>query len=66
MTQWYLLAVSLPVKIDAQKHPMSAVLLFLVASGLLWFLISQARRREARRDGNAKRSDTWSRRPPRY
>jgi hypothetical protein len=60
----YLLALSLPVKIDAQKDPVPAILLFLVAAGLLWFLITLARRRDARRTG--RRSDTWSRRPPRY
>jgi hypothetical protein len=62
----YLLAVSLPVKIDAQKDPVPAILLFAVAAALLWFLITQARRRDARRAGRGRRSDTWSRRPPRY
>jgi hypothetical protein len=62
----YLLALALPVKIDAQKHPVPAILLFAVAAGLLWFAIAQARRRDARRTGQGRRSDTWSRRPPRY
>jgi hypothetical protein len=66
VTQWYLLAVSLPVKIDAQKNPVPALLLFAVACMLLWFGIAQARRRDARRAGRGRRSDTWSRRPPRY
>jgi hypothetical protein len=67
VTHWYLVAVSLPVKIDAQKNPVPALLLFAVACLLLWFAIGQAKRREARREaGERRRSDTWSRRPPRY
>jgi hypothetical protein len=66
VTQWYLLAVSLPVKIDAQKDPVPALLLFAAACLLLWFAVAQARRRDARRAGRRRRSDTWSRRPPRY
>jgi hypothetical protein len=62
----YLLALSFPVKIDAQKDPVPALLLFAVAALLLWFLIAQTRRRDARRAGRGRRSDTWSRRPPRY
>jgi hypothetical protein len=62
----YLLALSLPVNIDAQKHPLSALLLFAIAAGLLWFAVAQTRRRDARRAGRSRRSDTWSRRPPRY
>ncbi|HTK17263.1 MAG TPA: hypothetical protein VL769_12775 [Acidimicrobiia bacterium] len=62
----YLLALSLPVKIDAQKNPVPALLLFAVAAALLWFLIAQARRRDARRAGRGRQSDPWSRRPPRY
>jgi hypothetical protein len=62
----HLLALSLPVKIDAQKDPVPALLLFAVAALLLWFLITLARRRDARRAGQGRRSDTWSRRPPRY
>ena len=65
MTKWYLLAVASPVKIDAQKDPIPALLMFAVACMILWFLVAQARRRDARRAG-ARRSDTWSRRPPRY
>ena len=62
----YLIAVSLPVKIDAQKNPVPALALFALAAGLLWFAIVAARRRDARRAGQGRRSDTWSRRPPRY
>ena len=62
----YLVALSLPVKIDAQKDPVPALLLFAVAAGLLWFAVTLARRRDARRAGRGHRSDTWSRRPPRY
>ena len=62
----YLLALSLPVKIDAQKNPVPAMLLFAVVVALLWFLVMLARRRDARRAGQGRRSDTWSRRPPRY
>jgi hypothetical protein len=65
VTQWYLLAVASPVKIDAQKSPLPALLMFALICLFLWFLVSQARRREARRAG-PRRSDTWSRRPPRY
>jgi hypothetical protein len=59
-------ALSLPVNIDAQKNPVPALLLFALAAGLLWFAVAQARRRDARRAGQDRRSDTWSRRPPRY
>jgi hypothetical protein len=62
----YLLALALPVKIDAQKNPVPALMLFAVVVALLWFLVLQARRRDARRAGHGRRSDTWSRRPPRY
>jgi predicted permease len=63
----YLLAFSFPVKIDAQKDPLPAIVLFFVAAVLLWFLISQARRRDARKaSGQGRRQDSWSRRPPRY
>jgi hypothetical protein len=65
VTQWYLLAVASPVKIDAQKSPVSALLMLAATGLLLWFLVAQARRRDARRAG-PRRSDTWSRRPPRY
>ncbi len=62
----YLLALSAPVNIDAQKNPMPALFLFAIAAGLLWFAVAQARRRDARRAGQGRRSDSWSRRPPRY
>jgi hypothetical protein len=62
----HLLAVSLPVKIDVQKDPVPALLLFALAALLLWFLVTLARRRDARRAGQGRRTDTWSRRPPRY
>jgi hypothetical protein len=62
----YFLALSLPVKIDAQKNPVPAILLFAVAAAVLWFAITLARHRDARRAGQGRRSDTWSRRPPRY
>ena len=66
MTHWYLLAVSLPIKIDAQKDPLPALLLFAVVCVLLWFLVAQARRRDARRSGRGRRSDSWSQRPRRF
>ena len=66
MTQLYLLAVSLPVKIDAQKNPLPALLLFAVACALLWLAVSQARRRDERRAGRGRRQDSWSHRPRRY
>jgi len=62
----YLLAVQLPVKIDAQKNPVPALLLFALAAVLLWFLVAQARRREERKARQGRQRDTWSRRPPRY
>jgi hypothetical protein len=60
------LALSLPINIDAQKNPVPAILLFLLVAALLWFLVSQARRRDARRARQRGGSDSWSRRPPRY
>ena len=66
MTHLHLLALSLPVKIDVQKDPVPALLLFALAGLLLWFLVTLARRRDARRAGQGRRTDTWSRRPPRY
>jgi hypothetical protein len=63
----YLLALSLPVDIDAQKDPLPALMLFALAAGLLWFFITLARRRDARKaSGQGRRDDTWGRRPPRY
>ena len=62
----YLLALQLPVKIDAQKNPLPALFLFAIVAGLLWFAVVQARRRDARKAGRGRRSDSWSRRPPRY
>jgi hypothetical protein len=62
----YVLALSLPVDIDVQKNPLPAILLFALAAGLLWFAVTQARRRDARRAARSRGSDTWSRRPPRY
>jgi len=62
----YLLALSLTVKIDAQKNPLPAILLFLLAAGLLWFLVVQARRRDARKARSGRGGDSWSRRPRRY
>jgi hypothetical protein len=61
-----LLALSLPVKIDAQKDPLPAVFLFLLAAGFLWFLVVQARRRDARKARSGRNGDSWSRRPPRW
>ena len=63
----YLLALWFPVKIDAQQNPVPALLMFALAALLLWFAVTQARRRDARRAaGQGRRTDTWSRRPPRY
>jgi hypothetical protein len=62
----HLLALSLPVKIDAQKNPLPALLLFALVAGLWWFLLAAARRRDARRAGRGRGSDTGFRRPPRY
>lgn len=68
MMSWYFGAMSLPVGFDAQNNPVPAILLFALVSFALWFLVAQARRRDARR---AKRGDRdlsgWrSRQPPRY
>jgi hypothetical protein len=63
----YVLALSLPVKINAQKDPLPVLMFFVVAVALLWFLVTLARRRDARKaSGQGRRQDTWSRRPPRY
>lgn len=62
----FLLALNLPVNIDAQKDPLPVLLLFAVAVVLLWFAVTAARRRDARRAAQGRRSDSWSRRPPRY
>jgi hypothetical protein len=62
----YLLALSLPVNIDARKNPVPALLLFALVALLLWFAVAQARRREERRARQGGPRDTWSRRPPRY
>jgi hypothetical protein len=56
----------LPINIDAQKNPVPAILLFLLAAALLWFLVAQARRRDVRRARQRGGSESWSRRPPRY
>ncbi len=61
-----LLALTLPIDIDAQKNPLPAIFFFALAVALLWFLVTQARRRDARRAGQGRGQDTWSRRPPRY
>ena len=58
----YPLAVSLPINIDAQKNPLPALLFFAIVVGLLWFGVSQARRRDARRAGRGRRDDSRSRR----
>jgi hypothetical protein len=63
---WYLVAVTLPVRIDAQKDPIGPILAFAFACVVLWFLVSQARRRDARRARGRDLSGWRSRQPPRY
>ena len=65
---WYLGVSSLPVGIDAQKNPVPALLLFALVCFVLWFLVVQARRRDARRANRGDRDlSGWrSRQPPRY
>ena len=46
---WYLGAVLMPVGFDAQQNPIPALLLVALICFLLWFLVGQARRRDARR-----------------
>jgi hypothetical protein len=62
----HLLALSLPVKLDAQKNPVPVLALFGLVVALWWFALAAARRRDARRAGRGRGSETWSRRPPRY
>ena len=45
---WYFGTVSLPVGFDAQQNPVPAIFLFALVSLALWFLVAQARRRDAR------------------
>ena len=37
------------VKIDAQRHPVTPLLVAAAACAVLWFIVAGARRREARR-----------------
>jgi hypothetical protein len=62
----YLSGAVVPGEDRRPEEPVPALLMFALAAGLLWFAIAQARRRDARRAGRGRRSDTWSRRPPRY
>jgi len=66
---WYLEALSMPIHIDAQKNPVPAVLIFVAACILLWFLTGLARHRDERRArvrDLSQHTDGRSRRPPRY
>lgn len=58
----------MPIGIDVQRNPVPALLLFAAATVLLWFLVAQARRRDARRSNRGDRDlSGWrSRQPPRY
>ena len=64
---WYLEALSMPIRIDAQTNPLPAILLFGVVCALLWFAVASARHRETRRAAKEQDLSGWrSRQPPRY
>lgn len=61
---WSLAILGLFVHIDAQKDPLQALIAAGVIGAVLWFVVAQARRREARRtesrrDGTDRRPRDW-------
>ena len=62
---WYLLALSMPIKIDVQRNPAPAIILVLALGGVLWFLVSIARHRDERRHTRGDLSGWRSRERPR-
>jgi hypothetical protein len=65
---WTLEALSSPIHLDAQKHPIAALLVFSAFCLLVWFFIRIARRRDERR-ARVRDLSQWSHRgsrpPPR-
>jgi hypothetical protein len=55
---WYLVAL---FKIDAQKDPAPAILLFLAVCAVLWLLVTFARHRDERRKARGDLSGWRSR-----
>jgi hypothetical protein len=66
---WYLVALSMPINIDAQKHPLSAIFAFAAACLFVWFAVGRAKHRDERR-ARARNLSQWSQyrspKPPRY
>jgi hypothetical protein len=62
---WYLLALSMPIKIDVQRDPAPAIVLVLALGGVLWLLVSFARHRDERRHARGDLSGWRSRERPR-
>ena len=57
----------MPIGFDAQQDPVPALLLFALVCLVLWFLVAQARRRDARKANRDRDLSGWrSRQPPRY
>jgi threonine/homoserine/homoserine lactone efflux protein len=61
---WSLAILGFFVHIDAQKDPLQALIAAGVIGVVLWFVVAQARRREARRtesirDGTDRRPRDW-------
>ena len=50
---WYLIGL------NAQRDPVPVILLFLLACLVLWFLVAQARRRDARRASKERDLSGW-------
>jgi hypothetical protein len=63
---WFLLAVSMPIKIDAQNNPIPPLAIFAASCAILWLLTSQARKRDVRRARGRDLTAWRSRQPPRY
>jgi hypothetical protein len=62
---WNLVALSMPIHVDAQRNPAPAILLFLVLCGVLALLVSFARARDERRQKRGDLSGWRSRERPR-
>ena len=62
---WYLMALSMPVKIDVQRDPAPAILLVLALGGVLWLLVTFARHHDERRKARGDLSGWRSRERPR-
>jgi hypothetical protein len=56
---WYLEALSLPIRLNAQQNPVPPLIAAGVIFTLLWFLVAQARRRDARRTARGRDASGW-------